>query len=633
MKLAERPCPSCKEAHVLRRGRRDVLLVPARPGAVRARARRSPASSRASSTTRSRDRNRKLRVDKMIEGRTTYLRLAGDLDGTFPREKLAEGLEGTVIVDLGAVGAIEPAGAAEWRGFVQMVDAARRAALPRRACRRRSSRSCARSDDLGAKAQVLTLHAAVRVQRRAGRRARQTIDVGAALRRAQVRDRARAALPAVQARDAVRRGRDADDAAAGRCRGRRRAPTLVKSIGDPARARAAGRSRERPAAEAPRRSRCRARRRAARVAGSCRSSRRCSRSCSPRAATSRTSGSPASDAPAGARRGHEPQRRRRGRRGSRATRRAPRRARDTPTRALSCVGVSSLVGAPGRRRGRGGGRRARGGRERARGPDHRRDVEAARCRRSTRRRATPSSPRSIAIRAAPARGATCARRATRWRSALRATGGAAVPAGADRPLLGGVRRAPTASATSRSRRSRSARPSWRSSSRRTRAGRDRARRDRRRRCSRSSAGATRRSSAARSSSALAQRPAPGARARRAVRRARRSTAATSPMPPAFAKLAADEHAAARRARRHAAPQGPDRRSGAARVRDARSSRGPPEQAGHPARRAPAAGRWPRAGRRRRQRLGPLRRRQGERARRPDAVTAARGAVRGRVTCA
>lgn len=65
--------------------------------------------------------SRKLRVDKVIEGRSTYLRLAGDLDAGFPREKLAEGLEGLVIVDVAGLGRIEPAGAAEWRGFLQMV--------------------------------------------------------------------------------------------------------------------------------------------------------------------------------------------------------------------------------------------------------------------------------------------------------------------------------------------------------------------------------------------------------------------------------------------------------------------------------------------------------------------------------
>ncbi len=64
---------------------------------------------------------RKLRVDKLIEGRLTYVRLAGDLDASFPRDKLADGLEGPVVLDVSGIGRIEPAGAAEWRGLVQMV--------------------------------------------------------------------------------------------------------------------------------------------------------------------------------------------------------------------------------------------------------------------------------------------------------------------------------------------------------------------------------------------------------------------------------------------------------------------------------------------------------------------------------
>jgi hypothetical protein len=67
------------------------------------------------------DGARKLRVDKSIEGRVTFIKLAGDLDKTFPRDKLAEGLEGVVVIDVGSVGKIEPAGAAEWRGLVQQV--------------------------------------------------------------------------------------------------------------------------------------------------------------------------------------------------------------------------------------------------------------------------------------------------------------------------------------------------------------------------------------------------------------------------------------------------------------------------------------------------------------------------------
>lgn len=122
MKLAERPCPTCHEAmyfdedgatyfsYVL--GQERFELEPEVAGFLASKL--SYAVSELS---------RKLRIDKVIEGRTTYLRLAGDLDGGFPRDKLAEGLEGAVIVDLAALGRIEPAGAAAWRGFVRAASA------------------------------------------------------------------------------------------------------------------------------------------------------------------------------------------------------------------------------------------------------------------------------------------------------------------------------------------------------------------------------------------------------------------------------------------------------------------------------------------------------------------------------
>lgn len=120
MKLGDRPCPSCKESmyfdedgstyfsYMLSQGTfeldPDVVSFLAakldyRVGTIDA----------------------KIHVDKLIEGRITYLRLAGDMNNTFPREKLAEGLEGTVIMDVTNVHRVEPAGAAEWRGFTQMV--------------------------------------------------------------------------------------------------------------------------------------------------------------------------------------------------------------------------------------------------------------------------------------------------------------------------------------------------------------------------------------------------------------------------------------------------------------------------------------------------------------------------------
>ncbi|HEY5920535.1 MAG TPA: hypothetical protein VIV11_02640 [Kofleriaceae bacterium] len=120
MKLGDRPCPSCKESmyfdedgstyfsYVLQQGQweldHDIIAFLAtkldyRVGTI----------------------DQKLHVDKIIDGRVTYLRLSGDLNNSFPREKLAEGLEGTVIIDVTLVPRVEPAGAAEWRGFSQMV--------------------------------------------------------------------------------------------------------------------------------------------------------------------------------------------------------------------------------------------------------------------------------------------------------------------------------------------------------------------------------------------------------------------------------------------------------------------------------------------------------------------------------
>ncbi|MCG8424837.1 MAG: hypothetical protein MJE77_43670 [Proteobacteria bacterium] len=63
----------------------------------------------------------RLRVDKIIEDRFTYLKLSGDLDDGFPHIKLAEGLEGAIIIDLTDLGRIEPAGAAQWRTFIQLI--------------------------------------------------------------------------------------------------------------------------------------------------------------------------------------------------------------------------------------------------------------------------------------------------------------------------------------------------------------------------------------------------------------------------------------------------------------------------------------------------------------------------------
>ncbi len=155
MKLAERPCPACKEGMYFDEdgatffsfviGQDKFDLEPA--VATFLATKLDYAVS---------DLNRKLRIDKVIEGRTTYVKLTGDLDATFPRDKLAEGLEGAVIVDLGGIGRIEPAGAAQWRSFVQMVtplvEQLYLAAVPPAVLEKLCSK-----EDLGPKAQVLTL--------------------------------------------------------------------------------------------------------------------------------------------------------------------------------------------------------------------------------------------------------------------------------------------------------------------------------------------------------------------------------------------------------------------------------------------------------------------------------------------
>ncbi|HEU0037139.1 MAG TPA: hypothetical protein VFQ53_41300 [Kofleriaceae bacterium] len=155
MKLAERPCPSCKEgmyfdedgatffSYVIGQ---DKFELPTEVAAFLATKLNYAVS----------DLNRKLRVDKVIDGTTTYVKLSGDLERGFPRDKLAEGLEGTAIVDLGSVGRIEPAGAAEWRGFVKiatpLVDRLYLANVPPAVLEKLCSK-----DDLGPKAQVVTL--------------------------------------------------------------------------------------------------------------------------------------------------------------------------------------------------------------------------------------------------------------------------------------------------------------------------------------------------------------------------------------------------------------------------------------------------------------------------------------------
>jgi hypothetical protein len=101
------------------------------------------------------DAARRLRVDKIIEDRSTYVKLAGDLDGSFPRDKLAEGLEGIIILDVTGIGKIEPAGAAEWRTFVQMISPGSDV-IYLWGCPPAFLEKLTKPEDLGAKAQVIT---------------------------------------------------------------------------------------------------------------------------------------------------------------------------------------------------------------------------------------------------------------------------------------------------------------------------------------------------------------------------------------------------------------------------------------------------------------------------------------------
>ena len=155
MKLAERPCPSCKASmyfdedgatyfsYVI--GQEKFELEP------------EVASFLASKFDYSvGDLGKKLKIDKVVDGKLTYLRVAGDLERGFPKDKLAEGLEGVVILDVTSVGRIEPAGAAEWRGFIQVATPLSQELYLTGVQVAFLEKLCAR-DDLGAKAQVLSL--------------------------------------------------------------------------------------------------------------------------------------------------------------------------------------------------------------------------------------------------------------------------------------------------------------------------------------------------------------------------------------------------------------------------------------------------------------------------------------------
>ncbi len=117
MKLPERPCPACGESMYFDDDGATFFSYLASQGAF---ALEPPVAGFLATKLdyRISTAEKKLEITKIIEGRVTYLRLVGGLDGAFPRDKLAEGLEGIVIVDLTGVTRIDPAGAAEWRSFL-----------------------------------------------------------------------------------------------------------------------------------------------------------------------------------------------------------------------------------------------------------------------------------------------------------------------------------------------------------------------------------------------------------------------------------------------------------------------------------------------------------------------------------
>ena len=58
-------------------------------------------------------KRQKLKIDKHV-GDATYIRFIGDLDGSFPGRKIAEGVEGVVVMDLHGLGEILDEGASVW---------------------------------------------------------------------------------------------------------------------------------------------------------------------------------------------------------------------------------------------------------------------------------------------------------------------------------------------------------------------------------------------------------------------------------------------------------------------------------------------------------------------------------------
>jgi anti-anti-sigma regulatory factor len=176
MKLADRPCPSCKESMYFDEDGSTFFSFILGQGAFELQDDLVHFLA-AKLDYRVGTIEQKVRVDKIIDGRVTYLRLGGDLNNTFPREKLAEGIEGLVILDVGAIPRVEPAGAAEWRGFVSMVTPLVEATYLTGVQPAFLEKLCS-VDDLGAKGVVLDFTLPYACQS-CGTTSQQTIDVAA----------------------------------------------------------------------------------------------------------------------------------------------------------------------------------------------------------------------------------------------------------------------------------------------------------------------------------------------------------------------------------------------------------------------------------------------------------------------
>lgn len=68
------------------------------------------------------DLARRIHAEKTVGDSATFLKLSGNIDSSLPSRKLAEGMEGSVILDLGSVGGIDPPGAAEFRKFLALLN-------------------------------------------------------------------------------------------------------------------------------------------------------------------------------------------------------------------------------------------------------------------------------------------------------------------------------------------------------------------------------------------------------------------------------------------------------------------------------------------------------------------------------